>query len=107
MRFGVPMALRDPKNHHDDCYCCMVDMSGWNQRKKKDWYYPDFESARRLIPHCTEVPVPVFTSLPDLTANEMLLDDIESSESNISGYSSLAAAASSLGAKPKPLVEAN
>ena len=41
MRSGVPMVLREPKNHHDDCYFCMVDMSGWNERKKKDWYYPD------------------------------------------------------------------
>ena len=31
----------------------------------------------------------------------MLLDDIESSDSNINGYSSLGAAASSLGGKPK------
>ena len=30
MRFGVSMVWREPKNHHDDCYFCMVDMSGWN-----------------------------------------------------------------------------
>ena len=41
MRFGVPMVLHEPKNYHDNCYFCMVDMSEWNQRKKKDWYYPD------------------------------------------------------------------
>ena len=46
MRFGVPMVWHEPKNHLDDCYFCMVDMSGWNQQKKKDWYYPDIESAR-------------------------------------------------------------
>ena len=48
MRFGVSVVWREPKNHHDDCYFCMVfiDMSGWNQRKK-DGYYPDVESARR------------------------------------------------------------
>ena len=28
MRFGVPMVWREPKNHHDNCYFCMVDMSG-------------------------------------------------------------------------------
>ena len=55
MRFGVSMAK--PKNHHEDCYFCMVDMTGWNQRKKKNWHYPDIESARRPVPHCTEVPV--------------------------------------------------
>ena len=45
MRFGVLMVWCEHKNHHDDCYFCMVDMSGWNQQKK-DWYYPDIESAR-------------------------------------------------------------
>ena len=83
----------------------MVNMSGWNQQKKKDWYYPDIESARQIIciPHCAEVPV--FTSLPDLTADEMLLeamDDTDSSDSSISSSSSMAAAASSLSAKRKP-----
>ena len=80
-------------------------MSGWNQRKKKDWHYPDIESARRPIPHCAEVSVPVFTSLPDLTADEMLLEvmnDTDSSDSKISSSSSMAAAASSLTAKSKP-----
>ena len=104
MRLGIPMVWREPKNHHDHCYFCMVDMSGWNQPKKKDWYYPDIESAQRLIPHCAEVPVPVFTSLPDLTIDEMLLkamDKTDSSDSSINSSSSMAAAASSLSAKPK------
>ena len=54
MRFRVFMVWREPKTHHEDCYFCMVDMTGWNQRKKKDWYYPDIESARRPVPHCTK-----------------------------------------------------
>ena len=44
----------------------MVNMSGWNWHKKNLWHYPDIESARRPVPHCSEVPVPVFTSLPDI-----------------------------------------
>ena len=28
MRFGVSMVWRELKNHHDDCYFCMADMSG-------------------------------------------------------------------------------
>ena len=78
-------------------------MSEWNQRKKKDLYHPDIESARRPIPHCAEVPV--FTSLPDLTADEMLLEamgDTDSSDRSISSSSSMAAAASLLSAKPRP-----
>ena len=59
----------------------------------------------RLVLSCAEVPAPVFTSLPDLTADEMLLeamDDSDSSDSSISSSSSMTAAASSLIAKPKP-----
>ena len=105
MRFGVPMVWREPKNHHEDCYFCMVDMTGWNQRKKKDWYYPDIEkSARRPVPHCTEAPVPVFTFLPDLTADKTRLEAMEDSNSSCSNYgsTSMAAEASSLSTNPKP-----
>ena len=105
MRFGVPMVWCEPKNHHDDCYFCIVDMSKWNQRRKKDWYYPDIVSARRPIPHCTEVSISAFTSLPDLTADEMLVEamnDTDSSPSSTSSSSSMAAESSLLSAKPKP-----
>ena len=70
----------------------------------KNWYYPDIEPARRPILHSSEAPVIVFTSLPDLTANKMLLeamDDTDNSESSISSSSSIAAAASSLSSKLK------
>ena len=81
----------------------MVNRTGWHQRKKKDWYYPDIESARRPVPHCTEVPVPVFTFLPDLTADEILLEAMEDSNSSCSNYSSTSTAAetSSLSTNPK------
>ena len=105
MRFGVPMVWREPKNYHDDCYFCMVDITGWNQRKKIGIILTNIESARRPIPHCAEVPVPVFTSLPGLTADEMLLqamDDTDSSDSSISSSCSMTAAASLLSAKLKP-----
>ena len=59
MRFGVPMVWLEPKNHHEDWYFCIVYMTGWNQRKKKDGYYPDIESAQQPVSHCTEFPVPV------------------------------------------------
>ena len=79
MKFGIPMDWREPKNHHDDCYFCMVNMSGWNRKKKNSWQYPDIDSARRPIPHCSEIQVPVFTSLPDLvpdTAFTQAIDEL-------------------------------
>ena len=44
-------ALLDPRQSQfdavcDDCYFCVVDMYGCNQRKKKGWHYLDIESAR-------------------------------------------------------------
>ena len=68
------------------------------------WYYPDRESAQRPVPHCTEVPVPVFTFLLDLTADETLLEAMEDSNSTCSNYSStsMAAEAFSLSTNPKP-----
>ena len=79
-------------------------MSGWNQRKKKDWYYPDIESARQPTSLYTEVPVLVFIFLHGLTVDEMLLesmDDTDSSNSSISSFSSMAVKASLLSAKLK------
>jgi len=57
------------------------------------------------MPHCTEVSVPVFTSLPDLTADEMALEamyDADSSYSDIRSSFDMADATSLLSAKPKP-----
>ena len=73
------MVWREPKYHHDDCYFCMVNMSGWNQ-EQKDWYYRDIESARRPTPNYAEVPV--FTSLSDLTEDDMLLEAMDDTDSN-------------------------
>ena len=28
MRFGVPVVKREHKNHHNDCYFCMVNIFG-------------------------------------------------------------------------------
>ena len=73
MEFGVPMVWREPKNHHDDCYFCMVNMSGWNRQKNNSWQYP----ARRPIPHCSEIQVPDFTSLPDLVLDTAFTEVID------------------------------
>lgn len=70
LKFGVPMVWREPKNHHDDCYFCLVNVKGFNKYKKGKWDYPDLESARRPVPHSEEIPVPVYTTLPDVLMAE-------------------------------------
>ena len=60
-------------------------MSGWNRQKKNSWQYPDIDSARWPIPHCSDIQVPVFTSLPDLVPDTAFTEAID--ESSDSTYS--------------------
>ena len=60
------MVWREPKNHFDDCYFCIMDFAGFYKNKKKTWKYPNLESAIRPVPHSKELPVPIFTTLPDV-----------------------------------------
>ncbi|XP_061480792.1 uncharacterized protein LOC133383677 [Rhineura floridana] len=89
LNFGVPMVWREPQNHHDDCYFCVVNVKGFNHYKKHKWKYPDLDSARRPVPHSEDVPIPVFTSLPDLPLSdveEMLDAECSTGGSPGSGY---------------------
>ena len=84
LRFGVPMVWREPKNHFDDCYFCLVDLKGFNRHKKNSWNYPDLESARLPVPHCEEVPVPEF--VPDIPMGyDEFHEEVESSASDSVG----------------------
>jgi len=66
LKFGIPMVWREPKDHVTDCYFCMNDMRGYNMHKKNIWIYPNLDSAIRPVLHCEAVPVPTFTTLPDI-----------------------------------------
>ena len=81
------MVWRSPNNHHDDCYFCLVNTSGWNRHKKNSCYYSDLESARRPVPHYEEVPIRVFSSLPKLVSNDDLFAETEEVNSDDSNYS--------------------
>ena len=74
--FGIPMAWREQQNHFDDCYFCMVDISGFTSKTKSSISYPNLPSAIRPVPHSDVVPVPVFNKL-DSDSEEVEQNDDE------------------------------
>jgi hypothetical protein len=58
MLFAVPMIWREPKNHLNDCYFCMTNVSGCSKKKKKHITYPNIESAIRPVRHNESLPIP-------------------------------------------------
>ncbi|XP_076031864.1 uncharacterized protein LOC143019766 [Oratosquilla oratoria] len=60
MPFGVPMTWREPTNHTNNCYFCMVPpvRNGMSTKKKLSIVYPDIPSAIRPVPHREGLPVP-------------------------------------------------
>jgi hypothetical protein len=61
------MVWREPKNHFDDCYFCIVNIIGINRNNRDKWSYPGLPSARRPVPHSDLVPVPPLRELPQLS----------------------------------------
>jgi hypothetical protein len=61
------MQWREHKNHYDDCYFCMVSVTGYNKKNKKGIKYPNLLSAIRPVPHGPDLPVP---SPPDNLSDE-------------------------------------
>jgi len=59
------MVWREPKSHFDDRYFSAVNTKGINRKNRNSLVYPNLESAIRPIPHCNEIPVPVFKGLPE------------------------------------------
>ena len=66
LKFNVPMVWREPKNHVDDCYRCLVNVKGFNKKNKQHLQYPNIP-----IPHSDKVPVPIFTKLPDIDEDQL------------------------------------
>ena len=70
MSFGVRMVWRELKNHHSDCYFCMVNTKGFNSKTNHAASYPDIQSARRPVDHYAKVPNLVFSGLPSLQSED-------------------------------------
>lgn len=64
------MVWREPTIHVTDCYFCAVDVTGINRKNRGSLKYPDLQSARRLVAHRNEIPVPIFGELPDISDDD-------------------------------------
>lgn len=63
--FGIPMVWREPQNHVNDCYFCLVNTKGHNAKTKHSIQYPCIPSALRPVPHSDEIPIPVYVEPQD------------------------------------------
>ena len=71
LKFGVPIVWREPKNHVDACYFCLVNVKGFNKKIKQYLQYPNIHSAMRPIPHDDKVPVPIFTKISNIDEDQL------------------------------------
>ncbi|KAI6659639.1 hypothetical protein LOD99_14562 [Oopsacas minuta] len=53
------MVWREQKNHLDDYYFCLIDITGFSAKNKHALVCPDLDSARRPIPHDISLPIPI------------------------------------------------
>lgn len=90
MPFAVPMIWREPKNHANDCYFCMTNISGFSKKHKSKILYPDCRSAIKPVPHGADLPVPTPPTASLLEDEEPSPEEMASSDSeDIYGASSL------------------
>ena len=81
MPFAVSMIWREPTNHINDCYFCMVPpiRKGFSRKRKQTVLYPNIPSASHPVPHGEGLPVPDAPQSFSLGS-----EDDESSSSEIS-----------------------
>ena len=81
MPFVTPMIWREPKDHFQDCYFCLVNAKGFSSKHRKKITYPNIDSALRPVPHDPSMPAP----LPPENGLAGLADDVVFDEdSNLS-----------------------
>ena len=57
--FAIPRIWREPSNHLNDCYFCIVDVSHYRKSKdKKSIVYTSIPSSTAPVPHCEDLPIP-------------------------------------------------
>lgn len=82
MPFAIPRIWREPTNHHDNCYFCMVDITHYKSTKnRKNIPYPSIPSSIAPVPHSEELPIP---SPPKQSSEEEVKTSSEDSENSFS-----------------------
>ena len=41
LKVNIPMVCREPKNHVDDIYFCLIKITGINRNNRNKWPYPE------------------------------------------------------------------
>jgi hypothetical protein len=58
MPFGTPMEWREPSNHIEDCYFCMINVNGFTKKTRSMIPYPNPPSVSLPLPHSSDIPIP-------------------------------------------------
>ena len=59
MPFAIPRVWREPQNHHNDCYFCMINIAKYRKVKgRRTLTYPSIPSFIAPVPHSETLPVP-------------------------------------------------
>ena len=77
MKFAIPRIWREPTNHTNDCYFCMVDPSKRRTGKNASAIvYPSIPSSIAPVLHSDQLPVPIPTRSQDpVSADESATDE--------------------------------
>ncbi|KAL4107754.1 hypothetical protein QTP88_018046 [Uroleucon formosanum] len=79
-KFGIPMVWREPINHFDNCYFCIVNITSINRNNRSKWKYPDLASARWPVLHSDEIPIPTFHQLPEIPEDKFCNFDVSDAD---------------------------
>ena len=87
MPFAIPRIWREPTNHHDDCYFCIVDISKYKKGKDRRTaiVYPSIPSSIAPVPHCEDLPIPTPPSLNVIPDTDPSSEDIDDVKFNVAG----------------------
>ena len=60
MSFAIPRVWREPQNHHDDCYFCIINILKYRKvsYEERAMTYPSIPSSIAPVPHSKILPVP-------------------------------------------------